>query len=118
MRISTQYRQPAGRLHDQRLGQSPRARLLAEAAQVGAQQRRQRGVDDRRRGALVLTEGAHQIAGERDLDVRQCLLQELAEQALVRGVAVGVQQRDGDRLRLRLCHRACHRLRRPRVKGL
>ncbi len=90
----------AGGLHDLRLGQPERAGVARERPQVGGEQRRERGVERRGGRALVLAEGAHEIAGERQVRAGQQLLEQLAEQALVGGVGVGVQQRDRDRLRL------------------
>ncbi len=98
--------EPAGGLHDLRLGQRRARRAsLGQAGEVGAEQRRQRGVEHGGGGALVLAEGAHQVAGERHVDAGQPLGQQRAEQQLVRGVGVGVKQRHGHRLRLGLAQR-------------
>ena len=76
------------------------ARRVEQAAQVARQQRRERGVDLGRRGALVLAERADDLVRQRDVRVAEALAQRVAERALVVGVAVGVQQADGDRLGL------------------
>ena len=90
--------EPAGGLHDLRLAEPLGARLRGQSAQVIGKQRRERCVDDGGGGALVLAEGADELAGERDVDVGQQLREQLREQALVGGVGVGVQQRYGDGL--------------------
>ena len=56
------------------------------------------GVGDRRHGALVLLHLGHDFRRERHRDVRQHLLGDLPDAALVRVVGEGVDQRDGERL--------------------
>ncbi len=57
-------RRPAGRLHDLDGGQAVGARAAFELAQVVAQQRRERGVDLGRRGALELAERPDDLVAE------------------------------------------------------
>ncbi len=76
------------------------ARALDQPAKVGAQQRGEGGVDLGGGRALELAERADGLVRERDVHARQPLRERVAERALVRGVAVGVQQADGDRLGL------------------
>ena len=80
--------------------QPGRVRAIGQSAQIVGQQRRQGGVEHGGGGALVLAEGADELAGERDVRVGRELCEQLREQALVGGVDVGVQQRDGHGLRL------------------
>ncbi len=54
--------EPAGGLHDLRLGEVLLARGVGEPAQIGLEQRRERGVERGRGGALVLAEGADELA--------------------------------------------------------
>ena len=63
------------------------------------------GVDDRRRGALVLLLLAQDLARERDRNTRQLRAKDLADPALVTGFDVGVEQAHGDRLRAREAQR-------------
>ena len=84
--------------HHRRLRQPALARRLAEPAEVAAEQGGEVGVDDRGRAALVLAKlGQHLVRG-RDVDVGQLGAQALGDRALVRGLEVGEQQADGDRL--------------------
>ncbi len=87
-------------LHDLRFGQRLGVGFAGEPAQVVAQQRRQSRVERGRGGALELAKRADEIAGQRKLRVRQQLGDQLAEQSLVLGMRVGMQQRDGDGLGL------------------
>ena len=93
--------EPAAGLHDRRLGEARLLRAAQERLEVGAQERAQRGVDLRRRRALELAEGADDLVREADVDAGQPAGERLADRALVLRVAVGVQQDDGHRLRLR-----------------
>ena len=79
-------------------GSPASARAARERGEVGAQQRREGGVELGRGGALVLAERAHDLVRERDVHAGQPVAQRRAECALVRGMAVGVQEADGDRL--------------------
>ena len=88
--------EPAGGLHDLRLGEALLASGGGEPAQVALEQRRERGVECGGGGALVLAEGADKLAGQRHGHAGQELREQLAEHALVARVGVGVQQRDGD----------------------
>ena len=90
--------QAAVGLHDRRLRDPLGVGALDEAPQVARQQRRERGVDLGRGGALVLAEGADDLVRERDVSVGQGVRERLAQRELVLGMAVGVQQHDGDRL--------------------
>ncbi len=80
---------------------SPRlTRAVDELPQVGAQQGGEGGVQLGRGGALELPERPDRLVRERDVHVGQPLGERLAERALVLRMAVGVQQADGDGLRL------------------
>ena len=73
---------------------------LAEAAHVAADERREDGVRDRGREALVLEDLRQHLARRGHDDAGQLLLEELAHALLVLGVGVGVDEADGDRLDL------------------
>ena len=89
---------PAGGHHHRRLGQAVLARGLGQALEVAVEQRREIGVDDRGRAALVLAElGQHLVRG-RDVHVGHRLAQPLGDRPLVGRVEIGEQQADGDRL--------------------
>ena len=91
--------QAAAGLHDLGVREAARRRALAQTAQVGAQQRGERGIDLRRRGPLVLAERADDLVRERDVDrVAEPLADRGGDRELVRRVAPGVQQADRDRL--------------------
>jgi hypothetical protein len=75
---------------------------LAEALEVGAQQRRQRGVDHGRRAALVLPEHAGGLVRGRDVHTRQLLGRQLGGEALVPGMEEAPQEADRDRLDVQL----------------
>ena len=55
-------------------GRPASAACVGEPLEVAAQQRRQVGVDHRRRGALVLAEHAHELVRSRHVDARQRVL--------------------------------------------
>ena len=96
--------EPAARLHDQRAPARPAAACArAAVAQVGGEQRGERGVDLGRRRALVLAERADDLVRERHVDaVAQALAQRRADRELVLR----------DRAR-----RAAGRRRRPRARA-
>ena len=86
-------------LHHQRRRQPARRGRLAEPLQVTAEERRQIGVDRRRRAALVLAHAGQHLVRGRDVDPGELAAQVLGQTALVRGVEVGEEQADRDRLR-------------------
>ena len=91
----------AAGLHDPRLDDAGVAGAVAQRAQIVAQQRRERGVDLGRGGALVLAKRADDVVRQRDRDVvAEARAQRRADRAFVGGVAVGMEQADGDRLGL------------------
>jgi hypothetical protein len=77
-----------------------RVAVVDQPAQVVGQQGGERRVDLGRRRPLVLAEGPDGLVRQRDVDAGQLACQGRAERALVLGVAVAVQQADGDRLGL------------------
>ena len=78
---------------------SPRSRAAsARRAEVAAEQGGEVGVDHRRRAALVLAKLRQHLVRGRDVDAGQLGAQALGDRALVRGVEVGEQQADRDRL--------------------
>ena len=91
-------RDAARGLHHRRLRQPALARRLAEPPEVAAEQRREVGVDDRGRAALVLAELRQHLVRGRDVDAGQLGAQALGDRALVGGLEVGEQQADRDRL--------------------
>ena len=86
-------------LHD-RAARAGRRRSAAslEPAQVAAEQRREVGVDRRRRAALVLAEAGQDLVRGGDVDAGQLAPQVLGERPLVGRVEVGEEQADRDRL--------------------
>ena len=68
------------------------------------------GVDDGGGGALVLAEHGRDLAGERDVGLRRHAVHHVAHRALVRIVAKGPQEGDGDRLHALLLQEEAHRL--------
>src|SRR5271154_7119050 len=88
----------AGGLHDLRLAKAAGASVRRELAEVVLQERGEGGIERGGGGALVLAEGADELIGERHVYVGEELVEQLPEQALVRGVGVGGEQRDGDGL--------------------
>ena len=97
--------QAAAGLHDRRGRQAGVARGVEQAAQVAREQGGEGGVDLGRRRALELAEGADDLVRQRDVDA-EALAQRVADRALVVGVAIAVQQADGDRLGLGAAPRA------------
>ena len=89
---------PPEEQHHRGLGQPALGRGLAEPAEVAAEQGGEVGVDDRRRAALVLAELRQHLVRGGDVDVGQLGAQALGDRALVRGLEVGEEQADRDRL--------------------
>ncbi len=88
-------RDPAGGEHHVRLRQPSRLRGLAQAAEIAARGRAERGIDGRGRRALELAHlGGHLVRGD-DERVRQRLAQDLGHARLVRRVAEREQQAHG-----------------------
>ena len=106
--------QPAGRMHEaQMAGEAPRAQLALEPAEIGRHQRLHIGVAAGRDAARIFAELRHHVRGDRDRHVRQHLRDDRGRAALMRGIAIGVEEADRDRLRARLAQRArraAHRL--------
>ena len=69
-----------------------------EPLHVAADERREHGVRDRRREALVLEDLGQDVARGGDADARQLLLEDLAHALLVLRVGVRVDEADGDGL--------------------
>ena len=105
-------RRAAAREHHLGLGQPGVARALGQPLEVAAQQRRQRGVDDRGGAALVLAEHARGLVRGRHVDARQRLLEQLGGAPLVLGMAKAPQQADRRRLHVEALERRAQR--RPR----
>ena len=85
----------AGRLHDlERPVEPDPVEAGPDPVDVRRHQRPHVGVDDGRRGALVLALLAQDLARERDVRLRQLLGEDRAEALLVLGVEVGVQEAD------------------------
>ena len=69
-----------------------------ERLHVAADDRPEVGVDERRRGALVLAEPRRNLAGDRDVDAGQLVAEDLRREALMVRVLEGPQKTDRDRL--------------------
>ena len=92
--------QPAGRLHDQEVAvEAGGVEMLAHFAEIAPHARAHIGVGRRRRGALELAIFLRQLVRRGDEELRMALLDDRLHPLLVRGVAVGVQEQDRDRLR-------------------
>ena len=87
----------AGGPHHERLGQPAPRRRLAQPPEVAAEQRREVGVDRRRRAALVLAEARQHLVRGGDVDAGQFAAQALGDRPLVRRVEIGEEQADRDR---------------------
>jgi hypothetical protein len=91
--------QAAGRLHDQKLAaEARRLEVLAHLAEIAPHPRPHIGVGGRRRGALELAVFLRQLVRGGDEQLRMALLDDRLHPLLVRRIAVGVQEQDGDRL--------------------
>ena len=86
-------------------GSPPPPPPRSSRVEVAAEQRREVGVDRGRRAALVLAEAGQDLVRCGDVDAGQLAPQVLGEPALVRGVEVGEEQADGDRLGAALADR-------------
>ncbi len=78
--------------------------VRAERFDIARDERRDIGVQHGRARALVLAVGGIDVAGE--IDELRDGAQSRAGALFVRGIGVGVEETDGDRLRLLLCHGA------------
>ena len=89
----------AVRLHDE---QGPLdaegAQALLEALEVAPGEALHVDVGERGRGAVVLADLGHHLAGQRAADLGRVRAQQLADRLLVRRIAVAVQQAHRDRL--------------------
>ncbi len=79
-------------------GSPARLSRLAESVQVAPEQRREVGVDHRGRAALVLAEARQHLVRGRNVDAGQLAAQPGGDALLVRGIEVGEEQADRDRL--------------------
>ncbi len=79
-----------------------RCQLAREVAHVALHDRAHVGVRDGRHRALVLLHLRHDLGGERHRHARQHRARDLADAPLVRVVREGIDQRDGERLDLRV----------------
>src|SRR5919202_2944134 len=79
-------------------GKAALRELPLQASQVASHEWLDVGVTDRRRGTLVLPNLRHNLGGDRDREPWELGADELGDRALMLGVAVGVQEADGDRL--------------------
>ena len=87
----------AGLHHEEPPGIVERPERLLEPPEVVAHRGHHVGVDDGRRGALVLADDGRDLRREADRDLRRLLADDLGGALLVRRVDVGVQEADGDR---------------------
>ena len=90
----------ARRSHHERLRQAGGAARLAERAEVASARRPEVGVRGDGRGALVLAELGRDLVRGDDVGRGVGLAQMVRERALVRGIAEGEEEADGDRLAL------------------
>src|SRR5262249_13911357 len=91
--------QAAGRLHDQKVAVEPGGgEMIADLAEIAAHARPDIGIRRRRRGALELAIFLRELVRGGDEKMRMAFLDDLFHALLVRGIAVGVQEQDGDRL--------------------
>ena len=86
-------------------GSPAAARRLFKPSQIAAEQRREVGVDRRRRAALVLAEAGQDLVRGGDVDPGKLPPQVLGERSLVGWVTVGEEQADRDRLGAALAQR-------------
>src|SRR5499427_8186483 len=113
MRIASALRlldpeQAAGRLHDQKVAvEAGGGEMIADLAEIAAHARPDIGIRRRRRGALELAIFLRELVRGGDEKMRMAFLDDLFHALLVRGIAVGVQEQDGDRL-YALPHRVGH----------
>ena len=110
---------PARRLHDEQ-GRfaAPRVELPLEVPHVARDERGQVRGHDRRGCALVLAKGRENVRRECDLERGIPLLHELPQAPLVLRALVGVEQADGERLRIFRFHEAVEGLEEtPLVQG-
>ena len=93
--------QPAVRLHQQQARRNAgRVEPLAHRAQIGRDDRRHIGVDDRRRGALVFLDLGQHLERDAHRQAGRLADDDLLEHLLVRRIGEGVDQADRDRLDL------------------
>ncbi|ERH09741.1 MAG: hypothetical protein J07HX64_01502 [halophilic archaeon J07HX64] len=90
-------RDTAVRLHDPGVGQAAVADPTEERIEIGPDDRCHVGIDDSRRGALVLAELRQCLVGGHHRHVESGA-ESTGDSLLGLGVCVGVQQRDGDAL--------------------
>ena len=80
----------------------PGGELVREVADVALHHRPHVGIRDGRHRALVLLHLRHDLGGERHRHARQHRARDLADAPLVRVVREGIDERDGERLDLRV----------------
>ena len=91
--------QAAGRLHDQEFARKAGGiEMVAHLAEIAPHARSDIGIRRRRRGALELTILLRQLVRGRDEEIGMALGDDRLCPLLVRGIAVGMQEQDGDRL--------------------
>ena len=105
-----------GAHHEDRRLHAGRAHAARDAVEIRLHDRRERGVEHRRRKALVLAVLRVDLRRQRHLDVGDRRAQRLGDGAFVRAVDVGVQQPDGDRGDAALAHRRDGRVHGRRVE--
>ena len=95
-------------MHDQKVAvEAGGLEMIADLAEIAAHARPDIGVRRRRRGALELAIFLRELVRGGDEKMRMAFLDDLFHALLVRVVAVGMQEQDGDRL-YALPHRVGH----------
>jgi hypothetical protein len=77
-----------------------------ERFQVAAEERREVGVDDRGRAALVLAKLRQHLRGGGDMHARELVAEARGDRPLVGGLEVGEEEADRHRLGAELAHRS------------
>ena len=91
--------QAAGRLHHQEVAvEAGGVEMIAHLAEIAPHPRTDIGIGRGGGGALELAIFLRELVRGGDEEVRMALLDDLFHPLLMRGVAVGVQEQDGDRL--------------------
>src|SRR5262245_65022883 len=100
--------QAAGRLHDQKVAvETGGLEMIADLAEIASHARPDIGIRRRGRGALELAIFLRELVRGGDEEMRMAVLDDRFHALLVRGVAVGVKEQNGDRLHA-LPHRVGH----------
>src|SRR5437660_4459131 len=91
--------QAAGRLHDQKVAAKAGGReMIADLAEIASHAWPDIGIRRRRRGAFELAIFLRELVRGGDEEMRMARLDNRFHALLVRGIAVGVQEQDRDRL--------------------